>query len=120
MNKVKYDVAIIGAGIGGLTAASLLTQSGYKVLVVEQVSFVGGRGSTLEYKGFKLPTGFVWASDEIHGALCRELGVPLELHVLEPSYFYLLGGKYYEAPIAGIHKALITQASRDEKEAEKE
>jgi enediyne polyketide synthase len=38
----KYDVIVVGAGIGGLTAASLLTKHGVKVAVVEQHNKPGG------------------------------------------------------------------------------
>ena len=34
--KDPVDVIIIGSGIGGLASASLLSQRGYKVLVLEQ------------------------------------------------------------------------------------
>ncbi len=37
-----YDVAVIGSGIGGLTTAALLADSGLKVLVVEQHDRPGG------------------------------------------------------------------------------
>lgn len=38
----KYDVIIIGAGIGGLTAAAILAKKGKKVLVLEKNPIVGG------------------------------------------------------------------------------
>lgn len=38
----EYDVIVIGAGMGGLTAAALLAQRGLKTLVVEQAPYVGG------------------------------------------------------------------------------
>ncbi len=38
----EFDVIVIGAGMGGLTAAALLAQRGLKTLVVEQAHYVGG------------------------------------------------------------------------------
>ena len=49
--KRDYDVVIIGAGMGGMAAAALLTHEGYKPLVVERLPFIGGRCSSFEYKG---------------------------------------------------------------------
>lgn len=39
---MKYDVIIIGAGLSGLSAASLLAKSGLKVAVIEQANAPGG------------------------------------------------------------------------------
>ncbi|MBM4339316.1 MAG: NAD(P)/FAD-dependent oxidoreductase [Deltaproteobacteria bacterium] len=41
-NHKKYDVLIIGAGIGGLTAGALLARKGWKVLLLEKEKQVGG------------------------------------------------------------------------------
>jgi len=41
-NYEAYDVIVIGSGIGGLSAASLLTLAGKKVLVVERHDRPGG------------------------------------------------------------------------------
>lgn len=38
----KYDVLVLGAGIAGLSAAALLAQKGYSVLVLEKNDYVGG------------------------------------------------------------------------------
>ena len=35
MQSEKYDVVVVGSGIGGLGAAALLSHWGYKTLVVE-------------------------------------------------------------------------------------
>lgn len=55
----KYDVVVLGSGIGGLCSAALLANKGYKTLVIEKLPIIGGRCSTLTYKGFKIPTGVV-------------------------------------------------------------
>jgi hypothetical protein len=41
-----FDVAIIGAGIAGLTCAQQLQQAGYQVVIVEKSRGVGGRVAT--------------------------------------------------------------------------
>lgn len=38
----RYDVVVVGSGIGGLTAAALLARSGKSVLVIERHDRVGG------------------------------------------------------------------------------
>jgi hypothetical protein len=43
----KYDVIVIGAGIGGLSAASLLAKDGLKVAVLEREDRVGGRALSI-------------------------------------------------------------------------
>ncbi|MFX1450836.1 MAG: FAD-dependent oxidoreductase, partial [Promethearchaeota archaeon] len=63
MGHEIYDVTIIGSGLGGLTAAALLSRKGFKTLVVEKKDRLGGRFSTMEYKGFNLPTGAIIIPD---------------------------------------------------------
>ncbi len=49
-------VVIIGAGIGGLLSAAVLSRE-HEVIIFEKLPFAGGRFTNLEYKGFKLSTG---------------------------------------------------------------
>ena len=52
------DVAIIGAGPAGLTAAYQLSQQGYKVTVIEKdPTYVGGISRTVEHEGFRFDIG---------------------------------------------------------------
>src|SRR6201991_1193838 len=37
-----YDVIVIGAGAGGMTAAAVAAAEGLRVLVIEKTEFVGG------------------------------------------------------------------------------
>ena len=39
---MKYDYLIVGAGLYGCTIARLLTDAGYKCLIVEKNSYIGG------------------------------------------------------------------------------
>jgi phytoene dehydrogenase-like protein len=54
----KADVAVVGAGIAGLTAACLLQKKGYKVHVFEAAKQAGGRIRTERVGGFMLDRGF--------------------------------------------------------------
>ncbi len=54
----SVDVAIIGAGPAGLTAAYLLTKRGYRVTVIEKdPHYVGGISRTVEHEGFRFDIG---------------------------------------------------------------
>ena len=47
MEKNKYDVIIIGAGVGGLTVAGLSALEGLKTLLIEKCDRVGGRAMSI-------------------------------------------------------------------------
>src|SRR4030042_192177 len=53
----EYDVAVIGAGIGGLTCAAYLAGKGKKVKVFEQHFVPGGCCTSFSRKGFKFDAG---------------------------------------------------------------
>jgi phytoene dehydrogenase-like protein len=54
---MKADLVVIGAGVNGLTAAALLAKAGFKPLVLERRSRVGGAAVTEEFHpGFKAST----------------------------------------------------------------
>ena len=58
MRTDAVDVAIIGAGPAGLTAAYLLTKQGYSVAVIERDPvYVGGISRTVEHEGFRFDIG---------------------------------------------------------------
>ncbi|MDO8635647.1 MAG: NAD(P)/FAD-dependent oxidoreductase [Dehalococcoidia bacterium] len=113
MKTKKYDVAIIGSGLGGLAAAGYLGKAGYQVLVVERLPFLGGRCANTHFQGFTLPSGVVWVSDGFHGQLCRDLGASFEIRVPKPEYFYRIRGKDYEMPAKGGLRAMITLAAEE-------
>ena len=47
----KYDIVIIGSGLGGLTSANRLAYCGYKVLLLEYHSQLGGLATWFKRKG---------------------------------------------------------------------
>jgi len=54
---MNYDVIIIGAGLGGLTAGAKLAREGMKVLVIEQHIRPGGCATTFRRGAFTLEVG---------------------------------------------------------------
>lgn len=54
------DVAVIGAGVAGLTCARALEESGLSVRVLERSARVGGRVGTDVIGGFRCDRGFQW------------------------------------------------------------
>lgn len=53
----SYDVVVIGAGAGGMSAAAHLVAAGRKVLLVEAQDRLGGRASSEEIDGFIINRG---------------------------------------------------------------
>jgi len=55
--KVDYDVIVIGAGVGGLSAGAVLAKEGLETLVLEQSDAVGGCAASFENAGFQFDVG---------------------------------------------------------------
>ncbi|MGH3557257.1 MAG: flavin monoamine oxidase family protein [Mycobacterium sp.] len=72
------DVAVVGAGFAGLTAARDLTRLGHDVLVLEGRDRVGGRSHTGHVAGIPVDLGgtFVGPTQDAVLALAAELGIP--------------------------------------------
>ena len=54
---MKYDIAIIGSGLGGLTCGAMLAKSGKRVIVLEQHNIVGGCATCFKRKGMLIDAG---------------------------------------------------------------
>ena len=107
MKQTEYDVIIAGAGLGGLFSGALLVRRGYKVLVVESRDRVGGRVSTREVEGFKLPTGaIILHRGGVIDEIFNKIGVKAEFTPV-PQMFYRIQGKNYELPSGGGIRTLL-------------
>lgn len=58
MGKDKVKINIVGAGISGLIAASVLEKQGYSVTIYEQTDRAGGRVKTDYLDGYRMDHGF--------------------------------------------------------------
>ena len=56
----EQSVGVVGAGIGGLSAAAYLAAAGAEVTVYERAERVGGVAGRLELDGFRFDTGPSW------------------------------------------------------------
>lgn len=58
MNNSDYKIHIIGAGVSGLIAATVLEQNGFHPVIIEATDRVGGRVKTDIIDGYQLDHGF--------------------------------------------------------------
>ena len=64
----KYDVVIVGAGVGGLACANYLAKAGLAVLLLERHAIPGGYAGSFRKKGFYFDAAAHYLSS------CRESG----------------------------------------------
>lgn len=59
----KFDVIVIGSGMGGLSVASILAKKGKKVLILERHYVIGGYTHTFQRKGYEWDVGLHYVGD---------------------------------------------------------
>ena len=101
---MKYDIIIIGAGLGGLTAGAKLAKEGEKVLLIEQHDRPGGCATTFKRKDFIFEVGLHEMDGldtrDMKTKIFRDLGVFDKVEFLKVPEFYHFVNKRYKITIS--------------------
>ncbi len=89
------SIIVVGAGIGGLSAAIRLAAQGYQVTILERQAQVGGKLNRIEMDGFSFDTGpslitMPYVLEDLFSSVNRNLKDYLDLQSLDITcrYFY--------------------------------
>lgn len=83
-------IVVIGAGMGGLTAAALLLDAGHRVTVLEAHVYPGGSAGTFYHQGYRFDAGATlaggFAPGGPHARLAELLGLEWPVHPVDPAW----------------------------------
>jgi phytoene dehydrogenase-like protein len=103
----RYDAVIVGAGLGGLTAAARLLAEGLSVLVLESDPHPGGTAYLYRRKGFDFPMGPLgFSSPSVVADVLRRVGIVEELRL--ERVHYRLHAFGMEVPLSLPYEDMIT------------
>lgn len=81
---------VIGAGIGGLTAAALLLKAGHRVTVLESHVYPGGSAGTFYHQKYRFDAGATLAGGFSpggpHARVAAILGLEWPIHPVDPAW----------------------------------
>jgi all-trans-retinol 13,14-reductase len=96
---MKYDIIIIGAGLGGLTAGAKLAKEGRKVLVIEQHSKPGGCATTFKRGDYTLEVGLHEMDSPSPGDMKTRIFNDLDVFknvqfITAPEFYHFINDRY--------------------------
>jgi all-trans-retinol 13,14-reductase len=115
----SYDAIIVGAGLGGLTAAALLAHAGQRVLLLERNDKVGGAASVYRHGALTVEASLHEIDgldeDDPKGGLLQRLGLDKTVELVTVPDMYEVRGGPVGAPFvppAGPRAALSAAKAR--------
>jgi all-trans-retinol 13,14-reductase len=95
---MRYDIVIIGAGLGGLTAGAKLAKEGKRVLLIEQHSVPGGCATTFKRGLYTLEVGLHEmdgpAPRDMKTKIFNDLGITENVEFIRvPEFYHFVNGK---------------------------
>jgi prolycopene isomerase len=107
----SFDAIIIGAGIGGLTAAAYLIKAGLRVLVLESNAHPGGTAYVYRRKRFAFPMGPLgFSHPELIQGTFKDLDIEKNLELLRVHY--RLRAFDLDVPLSQPFPEMIKELSR--------
>ena len=100
-----YDAIVIGGGLGGISAASIMAKNGINTLVCEHTGGPGGCCSSYEVEGYKFDIGasiveLAWIIDELFAALGQKTSDYMDMIPVDPIYgFVTAEGNRFTYPV---------------------
>jgi len=103
----KYDILILGAGLGGLECALILSKKGFKVCVLEKNKHIGGTLQNFELHGCTFSSGMHYLGSledgQVLNKLFRFFGILDKLHLkkMDDEVFdrFNIGGDIIDYPM---------------------
>lgn len=114
---MKYDVVIIGSGLGGLVCGTILSKEGYNVCVLEKNDNFGGCFQTYKRRGHLFDTGIHYVGSLDQGQIMnqyfRYLGIMDRLNIrkLDTDCFDLIMHNNLKCPFAMGHERFVERLS---------
>lgn len=82
----KYDIIVIGSGLGGLICATILSMEGMSVCVLEQANIIGGALQSFKRKNTIIDTGIHYVGSMREGQILNQYFKYLQLSNIKGGF----------------------------------